>query len=48
MILATMKAFGQGQVGIDDGRVVDSLGRPISGYDLTSGIDEVVQSEIDE
>ncbi|MCK5577149.1 MAG: phosphoglycerate transporter [Dehalococcoidales bacterium] len=47
LIIATMKAFSQGRVGIEDGRVVDSSGRPMPGYDLTSEIDELVGSKLD-
>ncbi len=46
LILVTMRAFSQGRVGIGDGRVVDSSGRPMPGYDLTSEIDELVRSKL--
>ncbi len=46
LITATMKAFSQGRVSIKDGRVVDSSGRRMPGYDLTCEIDEMVRSRL--
>ncbi|MBA7484923.1 hypothetical protein ES707_20454 [subsurface metagenome] len=43
LILATMKAFSQGRVKIIDGRVTDSAGKPIKGYNLTEEIDRLVE-----
>jgi len=43
LITATLKAFSEGRVRIEKGRVVDAGGNPIKGYDLTQEIDEIVQ-----
>jgi folate-dependent phosphoribosylglycinamide formyltransferase PurN len=43
LILATIKAFSRGDVSIKEGRVIDSRGRIINGYDLTSEINELVK-----
>ncbi len=43
LIIATLKAFSEGRVRIEQGRVVDAKGKPIEGYNLTQEIDEVVQ-----
>ena len=43
LILTTMKAFSQGRVRIIDGRVTDSAGKPIKGYNLTEEIDKLVE-----
>ncbi|MCX6000257.1 MAG: formyltransferase family protein [Chloroflexi bacterium] len=42
LIVTTIKAFSQGRVRIENRQVVDASGRPITAYDLTSEIDEVV------
>lgn len=39
LIVATLKAFSEGRVRIEDGRVVDSSGKAIEGYNLTEGIE---------
>ena len=43
LIAATLRAFSEGRVRIEKGRVVDAGGNPIKGYDLTQEIDEIVQ-----
>jgi len=43
LITATVKAFSEGRVKVEQGRVVDAGGNPIKGYDLTREIDEIVQ-----
>jgi folate-dependent phosphoribosylglycinamide formyltransferase PurN len=44
LIIATIRAFGQGKVRITaDEKVVDAGGHPISGYDLTAEIDRLVK-----
>jgi len=43
LITATLKAFSEGKVGIEQGKVVDASGKPTKGYDLTPEIDEIVQ-----
>src|SRR4030066_1050314 len=35
LIVSTLKAFGQGEVKIESGRVFSCQGKPISGYDLS-------------
>ena len=42
LILATMKAFSQGKVRIMDGKVTDSQGNTINGYNLTDEIDKII------
>ncbi len=43
LIIATMKAFSQGKVKIIKGRVTDSAGKPIKGYNLSHEIDKLVK-----
>jgi len=43
LIIATLKAFSQGRVKIEGGRVVDADGKPIKGYNLTEEIDKLVR-----
>jgi len=43
LIIATLKAFSRGKVGIDKGKVVNADGRPIKGYNLTKEIDKLVK-----
>jgi len=43
LIIATIKAFSEGRIRISDGHVVDGGGKPISGYDLTTEIDQLVK-----
>jgi len=40
LIVSTLKAFGQGDVKIESGRVFDLHGRPISGYDLSDEVNK--------
>jgi phosphoribosylglycinamide formyltransferase-1 len=42
LIIATLKAFSQGKVKIDKGRVVDAEGRVIKGYNLTDEINQQI------
>lgn len=42
LILATMKAFSQGRVKIIDGKAIDSTGIMLSGYNLTTEIDNLI------
>jgi len=45
LIIATIRAFSQGRIRIDaDRRVVDAAGSPIDGYDLSSEIDNLIES----
>ncbi len=43
LIIATIKAFGERRVRIEEGKVVDSVGEPIKGYDLSEEINEKVR-----
>jgi len=43
LIIATLKAFSQGRVKIDQGEVANADGRPIKGYNLTEEIDKLVR-----
>jgi len=43
LIVSTMKAFSQGKGKIDNGKVVDAEVKPINGYNLTDGIDKLVE-----
>lgn len=40
LIIATLKAFSEGRVRIEGGRIVDSTGKAIRGYNLSEEIDE--------
>ncbi len=43
LIVSTLRAFSQGKVRIAAGKVVDSTGKPIGGYDLTDEINKLVE-----
>jgi len=45
LIISTLKAFGEKQINIRDGRVTDGGGNPIAGYDLTAAVDRAVKAE---
>jgi len=46
LLISTLKAFSQGKIKMTaDKKVIDSDGRPISGYNLTNEINEVVKRE---
>ena len=40
LIVSTLKAFGQGEVKIESGRVFSCQGKPISGYDLSDEVNK--------
>ena len=46
LIISTLKAFSQDKVRITDGKVVDSSGKAINGYDLSKEIDKKVKGAI--
>jgi folate-dependent phosphoribosylglycinamide formyltransferase PurN len=46
LIVATIRAFSEGRVRIQDGRVIDSSGKPVPGYSLTPEIEEIVGRDI--
>jgi len=43
LIIATLKAFSQGKVRIEKGKVVSADGKPINGYNLTNEIDKQIK-----
>jgi phosphoribosylglycinamide formyltransferase-1 len=43
LIISTLKAFSQGKIRIEKGKVVDADGRPIKGYNLTDEIDKQLE-----
>ncbi len=45
LIISTLKAFSQGKVKIMAGKVIDSNGKPINGYNLTDEIDKLIEEE---
>lgn len=45
LITATIKAFSHNKVRIEKGKVIDSSGKAISGYDLSGEIDNVLQEK---
>ena len=45
LITATLQAFSRGKVKITNGKVVDSEGRPIMGYNLTNEINRLVKEQ---
>lgn len=45
LITTTIKAFTEGKVRIQRGKVVDARGKTVNGYDLTAEIDRIVQSK---
>lgn len=47
LIVTTLKAFSQGKVRIERGKIVDAKGEAISGHNLTSEIDAAVKNQIE-
>jgi phosphoribosylglycinamide formyltransferase-1 len=43
LIVSTLKAFGNGEIKIEGGRLLDSAGKPISGYNLTSEVNKAIK-----
>jgi phosphoribosylglycinamide formyltransferase-1 len=43
LIVATIKAFSEGRVRIEEGKVVDSMGKQIEAYDLTGEIAKTIK-----
>jgi folate-dependent phosphoribosylglycinamide formyltransferase PurN len=43
LIIATLKAFSDNKIRIEQGKVVDAQGKPIEGYDLTEEINKIVK-----
>jgi len=46
LIVATVKAFSEGRVRIDNGKVIDSSGKTVEGYSLTREIEEIVNPKV--
>jgi hypothetical protein len=44
LIISSVKAFGEKQIGIKDGKVVDAKGDYIGGYDLSDEVNQAVQA----
>ena len=44
LIATTVKAFSEGRVRIEKGRVIDKSGKPLRAYSLTKEIDEIVKT----
>ena len=44
LIVSTLRAFGQGEVRIESGRIFDRQGKPILGYDLSREVDKAAES----
>lgn len=44
IIISTLKAFSEKQIGIKDGKVVDANGNFIEGYDLSDEVNQAVQA----
>jgi phosphoribosylglycinamide formyltransferase-1 len=42
LIAATIRAFSEGRVRVEGGRVIDSSGKPVAGYSLTQEIEHAV------
>jgi phosphoribosylglycinamide formyltransferase-1 len=45
LIIATIKAFSEGKVKVISGKVFDTSGKEVSGYDLTEDIEKMVRSK---
>jgi len=45
LVAATVKAFSEGRVRIEEGRVLDAGGEPITAYDLTADIEKIVRGK---
>lgn len=45
LTVATLRAFSEGKVRIEEGKVVDCSGREIDGYDLTDEIERMVKEK---
>ena len=43
LVIETLRAFADGRIRIDNKRVVDAVGEPIEGYDLTEEIEASVR-----
>jgi len=48
LIIATVKAFSQGQISIENNQLVDAGGKPVNGHDLSAVINEKVAAELAE
>ena len=45
LIIATIKAFSQNKVRVENGTVIDSSGKAIAGYDLSAEIDKAMHEK---
>jgi len=46
LIISTLKAFGENEIGIEDGKVVDVKGNFIEGYDFSDEVNQAVQARL--
>jgi folate-dependent phosphoribosylglycinamide formyltransferase PurN len=46
LLVVTLKAFSEGRVRVEGGQVVDGMGQPIPGYDITPEIEEIIRTRI--
>ena len=47
LIIATIKAFSEGRVWVEEGSVVDREGKPVKGYNLTEEIDKAIRGTLE-
>ena len=47
LIISTLKAFSQGEIGIRNGKVIDARRNVIQGYDLTEEINLAIEGKVD-
>ena len=47
LVAATIKAFSEGRVRIEEGKVLDASGGSVTAYDLSADIEEIVQGKAD-
>jgi len=43
LIVSTLKAFGKGEIKIENGKLFDQAGKPISGYDLSHEVNRALK-----
>jgi phosphoribosylglycinamide formyltransferase-1 len=43
LIISTIKAFSDGKVRIEGGKIIDNKGKTIAAYDLTKDVDAAVK-----
>jgi len=43
LIVSTLEAFGRGEIKIEDGKLLDGKGKPISGYNLSDEVNSAIE-----